>query len=133
MPGSARSRLRDWLTAQRNVVVFAAILVAVPVTGAYVETVGGGEGSVLLLLTLAVVVPQAYLEHWPAYDATWKAVAWVVVACAVATVEFAVLFVVGTELLALAPLHASAGAFLVTTLGTLVVLSRRRRHRDEQG
>lgn len=129
MPSTgAVPRIYAWLTAQRNLTVFVAILVAIPTAYAFHSLVGVGRlsGDFLLLLTLAVGVPTAYDDYWPRYDRTWKAVAWVLAACAVATAEFTGLYLLGREAIGLSPLFASIGAFLVTDLGNLAWLSRRR-------
>jgi len=126
---SAVSGVFDRATTQRNLTIFVAILVAVPTAYAFQTIVAGGAsvGDFLLLVTLAVGVPTAYDERWPRYNRTWKAVAWVVVACAVVAVEFAALYLVGTEYVGLDPAYASIGAFLVTDLGNLAWLSARQR------
>ncbi|MFB6123620.1 MAG: hypothetical protein ABEJ78_09200 [Haloferacaceae archaeon] len=126
MPSTRAARLSDWLTAPRNVAVFTAILVAVPTSYAFASTVGGG-GDFLLLLTLAVGVPQAYVEYWPVDESAWRAAAWVVVACAVATAGFVAVFLAGRRLASLSPLYASVAAFLVVDVGGLAALSWRRR------
>ena len=110
-----RRSLWNRATAQRNVAIYAAILVAVPAAYAFHTAFDASGGDFLLLLTLAVGVPTAYNDNWPAHDRTWKTVAWVVVACTVAIATFAALFLAGTDLLALAPFPASVGAFLVTS------------------
>lgn len=116
-------------TSQRNVTIYTAIAVALPTAYAFQSTVGASElsGDFLLLMTLAVGVPTAYDEYWPRYDRTWKAVAWVLVACAVATAEFVGLYLLATAVLGLSPLVGGIGAFLVTDVGNLLWLSRRRR------
>lgn len=121
----AVSRLREWATTQRTVTTLAALLVAMPTAYAFRSAVGGIAGGFLLLWTLGVGVPSAYRNYWPTYDRTWRAVAWVLVACAVATVAFTGLHVVGTAVAGLSPFLAAVGAFLVTYLGTFALLSRR--------
>ncbi|SEN20831.1 hypothetical protein SAMN05216388_100257 [Halorientalis persicus] len=116
--------LWDRATAQRNVAIYAAILVAVPVAYGFHLAFDGEGADFLLLLTLAVGVPTSYNTYWPSYDRTWKAVAWVIVAAAAATAAFTGLFVAGTKLLALSPFPASIGAFLVTSLGGQLLLAR---------
>ncbi|WP_424019659.1 hypothetical protein ACOZ4N_09355 [Halorientalis pallida] len=116
-----RSSLWDRATAQRNVAIYAAILVAVPAAYGFHTVFDAGGGDFLLLMTLAVGVPTAYNDYWPAFDRTWKAVAWVLVACTVATAAFAGLFLAGTERLALSAFPASVGAFLVTVGGVHAV------------
>lgn len=123
MPSTRAARLSAWLTAQRNVTIFAAILIALPVAYAFHAAVGGGPGDFLLLMTLAVGVPTAYDDYWPRYDRTWQAVGWVVLACAVVTVEFTGLYLAGTAL-GLGPFPAAIGAFLPTSLGNLAWLAR---------
>jgi hypothetical protein len=88
------------MTTQRNLTVFTAILVG---------------------------VPTAYDEYWSKYDRARTAVVWTVTACVVATVEFTGFYLLGVELLDLAPLFASVGAFLVTELGNLSWLAVRNR------
>lgn len=124
---SPLSRVREWTTAQRNATIVTAIVVAIPTAYAFHTVIGGTSGDFLLLMTLAVGVPQAYDEYWPRYDRTWTAVAWVLAACAVATGEFVGLHLLGVEVLALSPFLAGVGAFLLTYLGNLAWLSRRRR------
>lgn len=129
MPSTSTvSRAYDWATTQRNLTILVAILVAVPTAYAFQSTIGGeSAGNFLLLVTLAVGVPTAYEEYWPHYDQTWKAIVWIVVACAVVTVEFVGLYLVGMEYVRLSSLRVSIGAFLVTDIGNLVWLSVRRR------
>jgi hypothetical protein len=116
------------MTDQRNLTIFAAILVAVPTAYAFTLYVdAGGGGDFLLLLTLAVGVPTAYDEYWPRYDETWKAVAWVVAACVWATAEFTAVYLLVVDVLSLSPVVGALGAFLVTTVGTVAVLAVRRR------
>mgnify|MGYP000660487357 CR=1 FL=1 len=119
------SQLLKWTADQRNLTIFTAILVAVPTAFAFRARFGDGAfaGSFLLLITLAVSVPTAYDRYWPRYTRLWKAVAWVLVACAVVAVEFTVLYVLGTEMLELVPLHAAISAFLVTDLGNFAWLA----------
>jgi uncharacterized membrane protein len=75
-------------------------------------------------LAVGVVVPTLYDEYWPRYDRTWKAVGWIGVAAGVVAAAFAGLYWVGTEGLALAELPASAGAFVLITVGGIVTLGR---------
>lgn len=127
MPSSNRvADVHAWLTDQRQLTILAAILVALPTAYAFHAAFGGAAlgGDFLLLLTLAVGVPTAYDSYWPAYDRTRTAVGWVLAACVVATTEFVALYLVGTAL-GLAPIHASAGAFLVTDLGGFALLAAR--------
>lgn len=123
------SRITDWVTSQRNLTIFVAILAAVPLSYAFQSIVSerASAGSFLLLVTLAVGVPTTYDEHWPHYDETWKAVVWILLACLVATVEFVGLYIVGTAYVGLSPLYASTGAFLLTGLGNVVWISVRER------
>jgi hypothetical protein len=116
-----RTSLWDRATAQRNVAIYAAILVAVPTAYGFHTVFDASGGDFLLLMTLAVGVPSVYNDNWPAYDRTWKAVAWVLVACAVATAAFAGLFLAGTDGLGLSPFLTSVGAFLVTVGGVHAV------------
>ncbi|MFB6085047.1 MAG: hypothetical protein ABEJ94_12470 [Halorientalis sp.] len=117
----ARSSLWDRATAQRNVAIYVAILVAVPVAYGFHTVFDASGGDFLLLMTLAVGVPTAYNDNWPAYDRTWKAVGWVLAASVLAAATFAGLFLAGIEVLALSPLLASVGAFLVTSGGVHAV------------
>ncbi|MFC7174428.1 hypothetical protein ACFQL0_15900 [Haloplanus litoreus] len=120
--------MTNWATSQRNLTIFVSIFAAFPLSripiNSFRECI---SGSFLLLVTLAVGVPTAYDEYWPQYDQTWKAIGWILLACAVVTIEFIGLYIVGTEYLDLTPLYASAGAFLVTDLGNLAWLSFRQR------
>lgn len=121
------TRVRAWLTTQQNLVILAAIAIALPTAYLYSSTFGGRAGDFLLLFTLAVGVPQTYATHWQHYDRTWMALAWVVAACAVATGAFVALYLFGTEVLRLSPFLAGVGAFLVTYLGTVLGFEYRRR------
>jgi hypothetical protein len=124
---SAGSRFRAWATAQQQVVTLAAILVALPAAYAFHTTLGGSAGGLFLLLLLGVGVPTAYDDHWPAYDRTWQAVAWTLVACGVVAAAFTGLYVAGREWLALGTFPAAVGAFLATTLLNQAWLAARRR------
>lgn len=126
---STASKIYRWATTQRNLTIFVAIIVAVPMVYAVQSIVGGSElsGDFLLLMALAVGVPTAYDEYWPYYDQTWKAIMWICVTCVVATIEFTSLYLVGTEFVNLPPLFASISAFLITDLGNLAWLSIRQR------
>ena len=121
------SATRKWITAQRQLTIVTAIAVALPTAYAFQSWSGAAGSGFLLLLTLAVGVPTAYDEYWPTYDRTWKAVSWVLVSCAAATVEFAGFFLAGTTVLALTPITSAVVAFLVTNLGTVALLAVRRR------
>ncbi|MFD1570413.1 hypothetical protein [Halorubrum laminariae] len=116
--------IRSWATAQRQVAILAAIIVAIPTTYGFQSAVDGDAfaGSFFLLMTLAVGVPSAYDDYWPHYDQTSKAVAWVLAACAVAAVEFTALYLAGTALIDISWV-APVGAFSVTYLGNLAVLA----------
>jgi hypothetical protein len=118
--------IRDRIQAQRNVVVYTALLVALPITYGF-NTAFGPDGSFLLLLTVGVVVPTAYNECWPPYDRTWKAVGWITVASVVAAVAFATAFALTVRLSSASALVASGGAFLVTAVGGFVSLARWKR------
>jgi len=124
---SVIARLYGRATTQRNVTIYVAILVSIPAAYLFQESVGGGGGDFLLLLALAVGVPTAYDEYWSPYDRTWKAVAWILVACVVAGLEFTGVYLVSVAALSLSPFAASAVAFLVTGLGNAAWLSVRRR------
>jgi hypothetical protein len=133
MPSTSESLgMREWMTTQRNLTILTAILVGVPTAYGFrwVFDEPGLSGSFLLLMTLGVGVPTAYDEYWSKYDRARTAVAWTVTACVVATVEFTGFYLLGVELLDLAPLFASVGAFLVTELGNLSWLAVRNRQAD---
>mgnify|MGYP006302945469 CR=1 FL=1 len=120
MPSTATETddsLFDRATAQRNVVIYVAILVAVPTAYGFHTLVDAAAGDFLLLMTLAVGVPMTYDNYWPAYDRTWKAVGWVLVTCTAATAIFTGLYLAATDLLALSPFPASAATFAVTFAG----------------
>jgi len=119
----AVTRLRDRLWTQRNLTIATAIVVGLLVTSGF-SVAFGPDGSFLLLLTVGVVVPTLYDEYWPPYDQASKAVGWIVGVSAVASGAFVSLYWVGTELFGLSPLLASAGAFLLTTIGGIAVLRR---------
>lgn len=123
---SALDRFWRWLTTQRNLTILTAILLAVPVAYTFQVAFDSGSGDFLLLMLLAVGVPTAFDEHYAPFDRTWKAIGWVVVACALVTVEFTVLYLVSTLWVGLSPFAAGAAAFLVTAFGNLIVLGRRR-------
>lgn len=111
--------IRERAVAQRNVVIYAGILVALPLLAAF-GTAFDPDGTFLLMLLIAVIVPSAYNEHWPGYDRTRQAVAWVLAVAAVAAGLFTGVYIAGTGPLALSPLHASAGAFLAASLAVHV-------------
>ena len=113
----SRGSLWDRATAQRNVVIYAAVLVAVPAAYGFHVVFSGQEAGFLLLVTLGVGVPTAYNSYWPTYDRLWKTVVWVVGAAALSAAAFAGLFVAGTDLFALSAFPASASAFVVTAVG----------------
>jgi hypothetical protein len=117
------TRLRDRLWTKRTLTISTAIVVGLLVTYGF-SVVFGPDGSFLLLLTVGVVVPTLSDEYWSPYDRAWKAVGWVVGASAVASGVFVSLYWVGSELVGLSPLLASAGAFLVTTIGGIAILGR---------
>lgn len=127
---STTSNIRDWLTTQRQLTIVTAIVVALPTTYAFQSMIDGDPfaGSFFLLMALAVGVPSAYDEYWPQYDQTWKAVAWILVACVVTTVEFTGLYLVGTAAVDVAWV-APVGAFFITYLGNLLVLAFWQRRR----
>jgi hypothetical protein len=120
---------RDRALTQRNATILTAILFALPTAYGFHVWSGAQQGDFLLLLLLAVSVPTAYDDLWPMYDDTWKGVVWTLAACAVATVEFVGLYVVGVESLSLSPFAASIGAFGLTTAGNLAWLLARQRTR----
>lgn len=127
MPSTdTRSRIREWATTQRTITTLTAIVVAIPTANVFQSTADGIAGSFFLLTALAVGVPTAYDDYWPTYDRTWKAVAWVLVACALTTIAFTALYVGGTAIAAAPPFLAAIGAFLLVYFGTPVVLSVRR-------
>ncbi|WP_142860494.1 hypothetical protein [Salinigranum halophilum] len=117
------TRIRERLWTQRNLTVVVAISLGLALTHGF-SVVFGPDGSFLLLLAVGVVVPTLYDEYWPRYDRTWKAVGWIGVAAGVVAAAFAGLYWVGTEGLALAELPASAGAFVLITVGGIVTLGR---------
>lgn len=123
------STIYEWATTQRNLTIFMSILIAVPAAFVIQTQVVEGElaASFFLLMILAVGVPSAYDGYWPQYDRTRKAIAWVLVAAAIATVEFASLYLLGTEFVSLSPTVAAGGAFVITDLGNLALLSARQR------
>lgn len=121
---STLSHLYERATTQRNVTIYTAILVGVPGAYAFQEAVGASGDGFLLLLLLAVGVPTAYDEHWPHYDRTWQAVAWVLVACLVVWIEYAALYLAGTTFTPLSSFQAGVAAFLVTSFGDFLLLSR---------
>jgi hypothetical protein len=125
-------RIFQRATTQRNLTIIVAILTAVPTAYAFQATVGDGSqaSSFLLLMTLAVGVPTAYDEHWPQYDRSWKAIAWVLVASGIAAFVFTGSYILAVDLLEVSPWIASVGAFLVTDLGGLVGLATWKRNRD---
>lgn len=123
------ARLSAWATTQQNVAIFVAIVIGLPVAYAFSETTGAFAPSFLMLAMIAIGVPRAYDEYWTEYDRTRTAVAWVLVASAVVTVEFVVLYRLGVDLFGLAAIHGGAVAFAVVSLGNLVLLGRRRRTR----
>lgn len=118
---STPARLRAWLTSQRNLTIFTAITIAIPVAYTFHDTFGADSGDFLLLFTLAVGVPTAFDEYWDPFDRTWKAIGWVGVACSLVTVLFTALYVAGT-MAGLSSFDSGVGAFLVTALGGLLVL-----------
>jgi len=103
----------DRASSQRNVSLYAAIAVSLPVAYGFAETFAP-EGSLFVLLLLGVGVPMVYDEYWKPYDRSWQTVGWVLLASGVATVEFTGLFVAATDTLALSPQVGSSGAFLLT-------------------
>jgi len=123
------STVYRWATTQRNLTILTSILVAVPTAFVFQIQVAEGElaANFFLLMTLAVGVPSAYNDYWPQYDRSQKAIAWVLVAAVVATIEFTGLYLLGTEFMSLSPTVAAIGAFLVTDLGNLALLSARQR------
>ena len=119
-------RISTVLTAQRNIVIFFSILVAVPTAYGFQATVGQGEQATgfLLLMMLAVGVPTTYNDHWSTYDSTWKAIGWVFVASLAVLLQFGALYAIGTRILEVSTFAAAVGAFLITSLGDLLVRSR---------
>jgi hypothetical protein len=117
------TQIRQRFWTQRNLTVSVAILLAFFLTYGF-GVVFEPDGSFLLLLTVGVVVPTLYDEYWSPYDRTWKAVCWIVVASAVASGAFTGLYFIGTELFGLSSILASAGAFLVATIGGIALLAQ---------
>ena len=110
------------VTTQANLVIFAAIVIGIPMAYAFTEMTGASAPSFLLLVVIAIGVPQAYVEHWNEYDRTWNAIVWVLVAAGVVSIEFTALYRASTELVGLPPIHGGAVAFLLVYLGNLVWL-----------
>ena len=119
---STLGTIRERATTQRNVTILTAILVAVPVAYAFHLWSDAQQGEFLLLMILAVGVPTAFDDFHGPFDRTWKALLWILAACAVVTVEFVGLYVVSTDALGQSPFLASVGAFLVTTMLNLAWL-----------
>lgn len=126
-PGSRMSKLREWAVSQRTLTIVTAIAIAIPTAYLFHATVGVEAGDFLLLWTLGVGVPQTYDAYWPTYDQTWKAIAWVVGGCGVATGLFVSLYLFSNRFLDLSPFLASIGAFLITYLGPMLWLGYRGR------
>lgn len=120
------NRVSKWVTAQRNIVISVSILIAVPTAYGFQATIGNGEQATgfLLLLLLAVGVPTTYNDHWPTYDRTWKAIGWVIGAAVVVILQFGALYAIGTMVVDVSPFAASVGAFLITSIGDLLVRFR---------
>jgi len=127
MPSTRPAAVYRWLTAQRQLTIFTALALALPTAYAFQSRVGTDTGGVLLLLLLAVGVPTAYDEYWQPYDRAWQAILWTVLVGAVAAAEFTAFYLIGTDVLGLAPRSSTAGAFLLTSLQNLAFLSVRRR------
>lgn len=123
---SILDRFSTYLTSQRNIVIFVSILIAVPIAYGFQATIGQGEqaSGFLLLMMLAVGVPTTYNDHWSAYDRTWKAIGWVLVASVAVLLQFGALYAIGTMVLKVSTFAAAVGAFLITSLGDLLVRSR---------
>jgi hypothetical protein len=114
MPASNSSTgLRERTVTQRNITIAVAILVAVPTAYGFHLWSGAEGGDFLLLMLLGVGVPTAFDEFKENVPDTLPAVAWVLGACLVVTVEFAGLYVIGTEALGVSPFRASVGTFLL--------------------
>ncbi len=127
MPTETVARLRDRATTQRNVSIYVAIIVAVPLAYAF-TLLFSYQGSLLLLLTLGLGVPTAYADYWPPYDDHWRVIGWVVAASTIATVEFTGVYVIATGRIHLSPFVGSITAFLITwtmNLSWLVVRKQR--------
>jgi len=119
--------LRERVTTRRNVTIYVAILVAVPVAYWFSTWTPAETGDVLLLLLLAVGVPTGFDEYKSDVDGYWSAVAWVLGASLVVTAQFVGFYVVGVDVLSLSPFRASVGSFLfvwLTNHAYLVVRSR---------
>ncbi|RLM90974.1 hypothetical protein D3D02_04235 [Halobellus sp. Atlit-38R] len=127
MPSTRPAAVYRWLTAQRQLTIFTAIALALPTAYAFQSRVGTDTGGFLLLLLLGVGVPTAYDEYWPPYDRAWQAILWTVLVGAVAAAEFTAFYLIGTDVLGLAPRSSTAGAFLLTGLQNLAFLTVRRR------
>lgn len=120
---STRSRIREWATTQRTITTLTAIIVAIPVANVFQSNTDDIAGSFFLLTALAVGIPAAYEDHWAEYDRTWKAVAWILVACALTTIVFTALYVAGTAIAGAPSFLVVIGAFLLVYFGTPILLS----------
>jgi len=105
--------LRQRATTTRNVTIYVAILIAVPTAYAFHVWSGTEGGDFLLLMMLAIGVPTAFDEYKTAVEDHWRAVAWVLGACLIVTIEYTGVYVIGTETLSLSAFWASLGAFLL--------------------
>lgn len=130
MPSTSNGQsLRERALTQRNATILTAILVALPTAYGFHVWSGAEQGGFLVLMLLAVLVPTAYDDLWETYDETWKGVVWTLAACAVVTVEFVGLYVVGVDSLSMSPFAAGVGAFGLTAAVNLAVLVARQRTR----
>lgn len=120
------NRISKSVTSQRNIVIYVSILIAVPTAYGFQATIGNGEQATgfLLLLMLAVGVPTTYNDLWPTYDRTLKAIGWVLGASVAVILQFGALYVIGTIVVNVSPFAAAVGAFLITSIGNLLVMSR---------
>ena len=113
-PSTDATSVLSRLGTYQNLVTLVAVVVAVP-AGLYAG-MATGEFAVgfLLMMVVGVDVPSFYERRWPVtYDSAWVAVAWTVVASALAIFVFLALFWVAS--VALGPgLVSAAGAFVVT-------------------
>ena len=109
--------LTERVATTENLTVVAAILLSLPLTYAASTVFGYSDGAALLLLTIAVGVPRAYNEQWPAGESTLRAVGWVLGAGVLTTGAFAACYFAGTGLVSLSEAPASAVSFVLTMGG----------------
>jgi hypothetical protein len=114
MPASNPSTgLRERAMTRRNLTILVAIVVAVPTAYAFHVWSGAEGGDFLLLMLLGVGVPTAFDEFKQGVTDTLPAVGWILGASLVVTIEYAGLYVIGTETLGVSSFRASVGTFLL--------------------